>query len=110
MRLPSEQGAFASSGTACSTLASRRCSTIEDAASRRHMDVVLITYRRDDLVTTSCLSRGEKDLIATALGRGTWDGSTLTNFKELFVVEPWWDGQGGAASHESHSAATACST
>ncbi len=41
---------------------------------------------------------GDKDLIATALGRGTWNGSALANFQELFVVEPWWDGQGGAAS------------
>jgi aldose sugar dehydrogenase len=40
----------------------------------------------------------QKGLIATALARGRWDGTALTNVKELFVVEPWWDGSGGAAS------------
>ena len=63
------------------------------------MDVVLHPrFAENHLVYLTYSKPGDKDLIATAVGRGTWDGSTLTNFKELFVVEPWWDGQGGAAS------------
>ncbi len=63
------------------------------------MDVVLHPRFSDNrLVYLTYSKPGEKDLIATALGRGTWNGSALTNFQELFVVEPWWDGQGGAAS------------
>jgi aldose sugar dehydrogenase len=63
------------------------------------MDVVLHPrFAENHLVYLTYSKPGDKDLIATALGRGTWDGSALTNFKELFVVEPWWDGQGGAAS------------
>ena len=63
------------------------------------MDVVLHPrFAENRFVYLTYSKPGDKDLIATALGRGTWDGSALTNFKELFVVEPWWDGQGGAAS------------
>lgn len=63
------------------------------------MDIALHPrFTENRLVYLTYSKPGEKDLIATALGRGTWDGSALTNFKELFVVEPWWDGQGGAAS------------
>jgi glucose/arabinose dehydrogenase len=63
------------------------------------MDVVLHPrFAENHLVYLTYSKPGEKDLIATALGRGTWNGSALTNFQELFVVEPWWDGQGGAAS------------
>jgi glucose/arabinose dehydrogenase len=36
--------------------------------------------------------------MATTLARGTWDGSALTDVRDLFTVEPWWDGNGGAAS------------
>jgi glucose/arabinose dehydrogenase len=63
------------------------------------MDVVLHPrFAENKLIYLTYSKPGEKDLIATALGRGTWDGTALTNFKELFVVEPWWDGSGGAAS------------
>ena len=63
------------------------------------MDVVLHPrFAENRFVYLTYSKPGDKDLIATALGRGTWDGSALTNFQELFVVEPWWDGQGGAAS------------
>jgi glucose/arabinose dehydrogenase len=63
------------------------------------MDVVLHPRFSDNrLIYLTYSKPGEKDLIATALGRGTWNGSALTNFQELFIVEPWWDGQGGAAS------------
>jgi aldose sugar dehydrogenase len=63
------------------------------------MDVVLHPrFAENRLIYLTYSKPGDKDLIATALGRATWDGSALTNFRELFVVEPWWDGQGGAAS------------
>ena len=63
------------------------------------MDVMLHPrFAENRFVYLTYSKPGDKDLIATALGRGTWNGSALTNFQELFVVEPWWDGQGGAAS------------
>jgi glucose/arabinose dehydrogenase len=63
------------------------------------MDVVLHPrFAENKWIYLTYSKPGAKDLIATTLGRGTWDGSALTNFKELFIVEPWWDGQGGAAS------------
>jgi glucose/arabinose dehydrogenase len=63
------------------------------------MDVVLHPrFAENKWIYLTYSKPGEKDLIATAVGRGMWDGTSLTNFKELFVVEPWWDGQGGAAS------------
>jgi glucose/arabinose dehydrogenase len=63
------------------------------------MDVVLHPrFAENRFVYLTYSKPGEKELIATALGRGKWNGSALTDFQELFVVEPWWDGQGGAAS------------
>jgi glucose/arabinose dehydrogenase len=63
------------------------------------MDVVLHPrFSENRFIYLTYSKPGEKDLIATAVGRGTWNGSALTNFQDLFVVEPWWDGQGGAAS------------
>jgi glucose/arabinose dehydrogenase len=63
------------------------------------MDVVLHPrFSENRFVYLTYSKPGEKDLIATTVGRGTWTGSALTNFQDLFVVEPWWDGQGGAAS------------
>ena len=63
------------------------------------MDVVLHPrFAENRFVYLTYSKPGEKDLIATALGRGKWNGAALTDFQELFVVEPWWDGQGGAAS------------
>ena len=37
-------------------------------------------------------------MMATVLARGRLDGMALTDVKELFVAEPWWDGAGGSAS------------
>src|SRR5687768_11579715 len=39
-----------------------------------------------------------KGMIMSALGRGRFDGTTLTEVKELIAAEPWWNGAGGAAS------------
>jgi glucose/arabinose dehydrogenase len=40
----------------------------------------------------------EDGMLATALARGKFDGKTLTEVRELFVAEPWWNGAGGSAS------------
>ena len=37
-------------------------------------------------------------LLATVLARARFDGKTLTDVKDIFVAEPWWDGAGGSAS------------
>ncbi len=63
------------------------------------MDVVLHPrFAENKLIYLTYSKPGEKDLIATALARGRWDGTRLADVRELFVVEPWWDGSGGAAS------------
>jgi glucose/arabinose dehydrogenase len=63
------------------------------------MDVVLHPrFAENKWIYLTYSKPGEKDLIATTVGRGTWNGTSLVDFKDLFVVEPWWDGQGGAAS------------
>jgi glucose/arabinose dehydrogenase len=39
-----------------------------------------------------------KGMIMSTLGRGRFDGTALTDVKELLAAEPWWNGAGGAAS------------
>ena len=36
--------------------------------------------------------------MTTALARGRWDGAALTDVRDIFVADPAWDGNGGAAS------------
>jgi glucose/arabinose dehydrogenase len=63
------------------------------------MDVVLHPRFADNKFIYLTYSKpNEKGLIATALARGKWDGAALTEVKDLFVAEPYWDGQGGAGS------------
>jgi glucose/arabinose dehydrogenase len=50
---------------------------------------VYLTYNR---------GRASDGLMTTALARGRLEGMALTDVKELFVAEPWWDGAGGSAS------------
>lgn len=40
----------------------------------------------------------EDGLLATTLARGRFDGSALTEVKDLFIAEPWWPGTGGSAA------------
>ena len=40
----------------------------------------------------------EDGMLATALARAKYDGHALTEVKEIFVAEPWWNGAGGSAS------------
>ena len=39
-----------------------------------------------------------KGLIMSTLARGRFDGTSLTEVKDLLGAEPWWNGAGGAAS------------
>jgi glucose/arabinose dehydrogenase len=39
-----------------------------------------------------------KGLIMSTLARGRFDGSALSEVKDLLSAEPWWNGAGGAAS------------
>jgi glucose/arabinose dehydrogenase len=63
------------------------------------MDVALHPrFAENKLVYLTYSKANDKGLIATALARGTWDGAALTGVKDLFVAEPYWDGNGGAGS------------
>jgi glucose/arabinose dehydrogenase len=63
------------------------------------MDVVLHPRFADNkLIYLTYSKPNDKGFIATALARGRWDGAALTDVKDLFVAQPYWDGQGGAAS------------
>jgi glucose/arabinose dehydrogenase len=63
------------------------------------MDVVLHPrFAENKLVYLTYSKPDDKGLIATALARGRWDGTALKDVKDLFVAEPYWDGNGGAGS------------
>jgi glucose/arabinose dehydrogenase len=63
------------------------------------MDVVLHPrFAENQLIYLTYSKPNGSGLIATALARGRWDGAALTEVKDVFVAEPYWDGQGGAAS------------
>jgi glucose/arabinose dehydrogenase len=63
------------------------------------MDVVLHPrFAENKFIYLTYSKPNDKGQIATALARGRWDGSALKDVHDLFVAEPYWDGQGGAAS------------
>lgn len=64
------------------------------------MDVVLHPRFAENhfVYLTYNKGRASDGLIATVLARGRLDGMALTDVKDLFVAEPWWDGGGGSAS------------
>ena len=63
------------------------------------MDVALHPrFAENKLIYLTYSKPNEKGQIATALARGRWDGTGLTDVRDLFVAEPYWDGPGGAAS------------
>ena len=64
------------------------------------MDVVLHPRFAENHLVYLTYNRGRASdaLMTTALARGRLEGMALTDVKELFVAEPWWDGAGGSAS------------
>ena len=63
------------------------------------MDVVLHPRFAENRVIYLTYNKGRDDgMMATVLARGRFDGTSLTDMKDIFVVEPWWDGAGGSAS------------
>jgi aldose sugar dehydrogenase len=63
------------------------------------MDVVLHPrFAENKLIYLTYSKPDEKGQIATALARGRWDGSALTDVRDIFVALPYWNGSGGAAS------------
>jgi len=63
------------------------------------MDVVLHPRFAENRLVYLTYNKGRDDgMMATVLARGRFDGTSLTDVKDIFVVEPWWDGAGGSAS------------
>jgi aldose sugar dehydrogenase len=63
------------------------------------MDVVLHPRFAENRFVYLTYNKGRADgMLATVLARGRLDGMALTDVKDLFVAEPWWDGAGGSAS------------
>jgi aldose sugar dehydrogenase len=63
------------------------------------MDVVLHPRFAENRLVYLTYNKGRDDgMLATVLARGRLDGMALTDVKDLFVAEPWWDGAGGSAS------------
>ena len=63
------------------------------------MDVVLHPRFAENRFVYLTYNKGRDDgMLATVLARGRLDGMALTDVKDLFVAEPWWDGAGGSAS------------
>jgi aldose sugar dehydrogenase len=55
-------------------------------------------FADNHLIYVTYSKPGDNGLIATTLARGTWNGTALTDVRDIFIAEPWWDGNGGAAS------------
>ena len=63
------------------------------------MDVVLHPRFAENRLVYLTYNKGRADgMLATVVARGRLDGMALTDVKDLFVAEPWWDGAGGSAS------------
>jgi aldose sugar dehydrogenase len=63
------------------------------------MDVALHPRFAENRLVYLTYNKGRADgMLATVLARGRLDGMALTDVKDLFVAEPWWDGAGGSAS------------
>ena len=63
------------------------------------MDVVLHPrFAENKLIYLTYSKPDGGGKIATTLARGRWDGAALTDVRDLFVVQPYWNGSGGGAS------------
>jgi glucose/arabinose dehydrogenase len=55
-------------------------------------------YAENRLVYFTYTKPRADGLMATTLARGRFEGNALADVKDLFIVEPWWNGNGGGAS------------
>jgi glucose/arabinose dehydrogenase len=55
-------------------------------------------FAENRLVYFTYSKPGENGMGATALGRGRLEGSALTDVRDLFIAQPYWNGTGGQAS------------
>ena len=63
------------------------------------MDVALHPKFVENHIVYLTYNKGREDgMLATVLARGRLEGNALKDVKDIFVVEPWWDGAGGSAS------------
>ena len=63
------------------------------------LDIVLHPrFAENKLVYMTYSKPAGEGLIRTALARGRWDGAGLTDVRDIFIADPAWDGNGGAAS------------
>ena len=63
------------------------------------MDIALHPRFAENKVIYLTFNKPREDgMLATALARAKYDGKALTEVKEIFVAEPWWNGAGGSAS------------
>jgi glucose/arabinose dehydrogenase len=63
------------------------------------MDVALHPrFAENRLIYFTYNKPGPDGLVGTALGRARFDGASLSEVRDLFVAEPWWNGAGGSAS------------
>ena len=70
--------------------AARLCGLMEVALHPRFAEnrLVYFTYSKP----------GDKGTMVTTLARGRFDGTALTDVKDLLIATPYWDCRGGAAS------------
>ena len=63
------------------------------------MDIALHPRFAENRLLYFTYSKPREDgLLATTVARGRFDGTTLSDVKDLFVAEPWWRGTGGSAA------------
>ena len=63
------------------------------------MDIALHPRFAENQLLYFTYSKPREDgLLATTLARGRFDGTALTEVKDLFIAEPWWAGTGGSAA------------
>jgi glucose/arabinose dehydrogenase len=63
------------------------------------MDIALHPRFAENHFVYLTYNKGREDgLMATVLARARFDGKALTELRDLYVAEPWWDGAGGSAS------------
>ena len=64
------------------------------------MDIALHPRFAENRLVYLTYNKGREadGMMATVLARARFDGTSLSDVKDIFVAEPWWDGAGGSAS------------